>query len=109
MPNELSRKIVQIKKDHRCFGCVRKFSKDTLMEKTDYADEGTVYSIYNCLTCQGILLYTQNWNEMYEGLTEGCVKDIMECDNFKDTPEEYLRKLSTELMHKKSYGQKTTK
>lgn len=53
----VSQKTVKTRKEHRCFGCARKFPKGAQMEKIDNADEGTIHSSYWCDVC------TAYWTE----------------------------------------------
>jgi hypothetical protein len=52
MSTLLSSKLVKTKREHICFGCGRKFDKDTNMIRSSFADNGTAFTTYLCQSCE---------------------------------------------------------
>jgi len=53
----LKHNIVKTRKDHRCWGCARKFEKGTKMDSITSVDGGEISTDYWCSTC------VKYWNE----------------------------------------------
>ena len=43
---------VNTRKPHKCWGCWKEYPASTEMTHAAYADNGTVYDCYWCLTCE---------------------------------------------------------
>lgn len=84
--------IVKIRKEHKCLACCRSFPKGTEMQLQVNIDEGRIFNVYLCDTCEDLM---RNYPNLfgYEGEFEkGCVKgEIIECN--ATTPEELLSEL----------------
>lgn len=83
-------KIVKIRKPHQCFSCFRKFPENTEMQKGTFVEDG-IYTLYTCLTCVAFFQVTHEAIRENDGrIDEGWMKEYMNQDSFKGTPEEYL-------------------
>lgn len=67
---------VVTRKEHRCFGCGRKFPKGSKMLFSVYADCGTAYNSYLCETCEEITDQFASENHGYVEFSEGDFSDI---------------------------------
>ena len=61
----ISCKAVKTKKDHKCFGCARKFPKGSKLQRITSADGGEIQSNYWCDVCQ------EYWSEYME--SDDCI------------------------------------
>lgn len=59
-------KVVMTRKEHSCFGCLRKFPAGTIMERFT-AKEDFIFTDYICETCQGIARTQLRGEEFREG------------------------------------------
>jgi len=53
--NAISSKRVKIRKAHNCWGCTEIFTPPTEMGVVNCTDNGKIYSVYWCDSCQRIL------------------------------------------------------
>ena len=60
MSDIISRKKVNTRKSHICFGCAREFPKGSILEKSTVAHDGTLDTYYLCPDCQDYL-YGKNY------------------------------------------------
>lgn len=61
-------KIVKVRKNHLCQGCGKSIEKGDKVQVSTYANDGTIYSFYECKVCV----------EFYESRCKQC-KDLHEC------------------------------
>jgi DNA-directed RNA polymerase subunit RPC12/RpoP len=81
-------KEVITRKEHRCFACQCEFPSKTKMHCGVYKEDGDIYTIYICATCNEILtLLDDPWGDGYQ---EGCVLDEISQTPGVETPEELL-------------------
>jgi hypothetical protein len=59
----LSSKKVKTRKEHRCWGCMRKFPAGVEMQATTCADQGTVSTAYWCDDCSEFLDTLPMWEK----------------------------------------------
>lgn len=52
----LENKIVTTRKEHRCYGCTRKFPKNSRLQVITSVDNGEVRRVYWCDTCRSYCL-----------------------------------------------------
>lgn len=93
--------VVQIRKARRCFLCCRKFEVGSLMHLSVNVNDGDLYSIYDCITCNQLLTlgFLVPDGEMYH---EGDTKETMQGNNFKGTPEEFLEHMQRNGTNKRN-------
>ena len=92
---ELSRKIVTIRKPHRCLGCLRIFEPPARMERSVFVDDD-IFAVYTCETCQDLLRECpDSFLDSDDRFPEGCVRECMS-DEDCESPEALLTKYSTE-------------
>ena len=93
--DELSRKIVAIRKNHQCHACLSIFEPPTRMERSTFVDDG-IYTLYICETCQSLLReFPDSFLDCDDRFPEGCVFECMS-DEDCESPEGLLAKYSTE-------------
>ena len=69
----ISHKEIITRKEHKCFGCARKFPRNTKMLREAVKDD-IVFTAYICQTCQEIM-YDISFDDFFEGdLYETAVK-----------------------------------
>ena len=86
----IRRKIVKIRKRHRCSACLRWFEAGTEMESGTFKDDD-IYTIYSCETCQQL---TSEYPDSFlndDCFPEGCVDDELS-EHDCETPEELYDK-----------------
>ncbi len=91
-----SSKKVKIRKERKCVSCERHFPIGTKMIYNSGNFQGNMYSVYNCITCEVIILtiQKQDLDIFYDGIPESFVKEcIASGENPNQTPEEYLQLL----------------
>ena len=89
---ELSNSLVKTRKPHQCFGCLREMPKGTRMDRSAYAHDGSVYSVYICIPCFRILAKYRGVVSDSDGtISEGIIWDAMSHFNVT-SPEELLFK-----------------
>ena len=79
----LSEKIVKIKKEHICHGCVRSFAKGTKMKKIVCTDEGRLINSYWCKDCIKFMKKLDDWE--IEEIDEG---GLLEYDEYREKIQE---------------------
>lgn len=79
----LAEKIVETRKNHRCFGCYRTIQPGERALRTVTVDGGYCYSIYTCADCQWHLDHCEGCQDAWRDgdLAEGYGKD---CDRRLD-------------------------
>lgn len=94
--NILEYKEVKTRKDHTCWGCVKKFKKGSKMITCVSVDD-TILRIYHCPTCEQIQSKTNDDSYYTDfGYPKGWVIDEMDSKDFKGTIEEFLKTLKGE-------------
>jgi len=92
--DELSRKIVPIRKKHQCFACLRTFEPPTRMERATYVDDD-IFTVYTCETCQCLLReFSDSFLDCDDRFPERCVSECVS-DEDCESPEELYAKYST--------------
>ncbi len=76
----LSSKKVKTRKEHRCWGCMRKFPAGVEMQATTCADQGTVSTAYWCDDCSEFLDTLPMW-EKEDGFGYG---DLLNYEEYRD-------------------------
>lgn len=61
----ITHKEVITRKEHKCFGCARKFPRNTKMLRETVKDD-VIFTVYLCPTCQDIA-YERSGEEFREG------------------------------------------
>jgi RNase P subunit RPR2 len=88
----LSDKTVTTRKPHICHQCLRRFEPGTKMHSQTNTYDG-ICTIRTCLTCIELIDYI---DPSEPGVWwEGEVREAMDSDGFKGTPEEYLKCLES--------------
>jgi len=87
MITQLSFKQVKIRKVHRCFSCRRAFEVGSEMMYGRYVNEGDLYGLYTCLTCDKIHDKCKGDFDNEEGIPLGFVQEQLREGT---TPEELL-------------------
>lgn len=96
MGNHISSKMVLTRKNRECFTCCRDFPKGSKMLASTNVDEGQIYTLYVCETCDA--LYTE-FPARFEGndwLMEA--EGIRDSLNPGETPESLLAELRSRKM-----------
>jgi hypothetical protein len=83
----LTNKIVQIRKPHICFSCLRKFEIGSKMRYWSGICEGDFGSSYCCIICDTIIDLLDIEEDYYP---EGYVDEMLNKD---ETPEQFLDNL----------------
>jgi len=81
----LTNKKVIIRKEHRCFSCLRRFPIKTNMMYWSCIYDGDFNNGYTCITCEEIMNKCKDDAE--DGYPEGFVFEML---NENETPEERL-------------------
>lgn len=90
MSSTLFRSIVKIRKQQKCFSCYRKFPVGTEMERGTFVEDG-IYTLHTCKTCLEFFTLTRIAIRDNDGrIEEGWMREYMNNNQFKGTPEEYL-------------------
>jgi len=89
----LKNKIVTIRKDRKCFSCLRVFTVGSKMNYWSGIFDGDFSYNYSCLTCVQIINMSQDEND--EGIPEGFVREML---NSGETPEQKLEEFNKEIM-----------
>ena len=76
----ISSKKVKTRKEHRCWGCMRKFPAGVEMQAVTSADAGTVSTSYWCADCENFL-DTLPACEKEDGFMFG---DLLNYDEYRD-------------------------
>jgi len=93
--DELSRKMVTIRKKHQCHACVRIFEPPARMERGTYVNDG-IYVLYICETCRCLLNeFPDSFLDGNDEFQQGCVMECMS-DEDCESPEDLYAKYSTE-------------
>lgn len=66
MGTVLTSKLVKTRKEHRCFGCSRKFSAGTMMQRDTVVDD-RMFTCHLCETCVKVVRERPYGDEFYEG------------------------------------------
>lgn len=62
----ITQKEVITRKEQKCFGCVRKFPRNTKMLRSSIKDD-IIFTAYLCPTCQKVASERRGRDEFYEG------------------------------------------
>lgn len=91
---QISNKIVTIRKPHNCFGCYRKFEKGEGMKSETCVNEGDIYTLYSCQTCDTLMTeFEEFFLDTEENMfPEGCITQIY-YDYKVNNPEDLLFEL----------------
>lgn len=91
---QISNKIVTIRKPHKCFGCYRKFEKGEGMRSQTCKYEGSIYKVYSCQTCDTLMTEFEGFflDTEERMFPEGCITQIY-YDYKVNNPEDLLIKL----------------
>jgi len=93
--DELSRKIVTIRKKHQCHACLGTSGPPARMERIVFVDDD-IFAVYVCETCQCLLHeFSDSFLDSDDRFPEGCVFECMS-DEDCESPEALLTKYSTE-------------
>lgn len=96
MANQLSVKLVAIRKRRVCFACQRPFEKGHKMFFGTYRSEDGIYSIHHCETCDLLMNeFEYGYDDNENAFLAGCVREGF---SNGQTPEMLL----IELRHKKT-------
>ena len=87
----LTDKFRKIRKERRCFGCLRMFPVGSVMKYVSGIFDGDVCGTYHCPTCNKHLNYFRNTFE--NEIDEGWMRDEM--NGSKETVEEFSFKRMT--------------
>lgn len=66
MSTVLTSRLVKTRKEHRCFGCDRKFSAGTMMQRDAVVDD-RMFTCHLCETCIKVVNEQFDGEEFYEG------------------------------------------
>lgn len=79
MIENLFQKRVKTKKEHRCWGCLEKFLKGSMMTVNSSVDSGQFNRVYFCDSCIEYLEKHKRENNYYsDGIDLGFVKESKE-------------------------------
>lgn len=73
-------KSVITRKDHTCWGCMRKFKPGERMEVVTCVDGGDIMRVYWCEDCQDFLGTLETW-QTEDGFAEG---DLLKYDEYRN-------------------------
>ena len=77
--DQLTLKVVKIRKPHNCWGCTKEFPIGTEMTNSVTVDQGEFSSTYWCEECVEIMNDLEDWND--DGFLFGELRRNYEEDN----------------------------